>query len=226
MSKPEMVSVVIPTLNEAGTVGETIKGIEKNLATPKQIIVVDGGSTDGTQEIVKRNNCELIIEPKQGYGTAIKTGIRHAKGDIIVIIDGDGTYETKHINRLVEALRKEKAHLCLCSRLNGLLPKSMDLVNYLGNKMITFLFNTLYNQRLTDTQSGFRAIRRSTFEKYEFNAGDMAFATEMLIKLAQNGHKIIEVPTIYKPRSYGKSKLKEIRSGLEIFAVILKGVFF
>lgn len=114
--------------------------------------------------------------------------------------------------------------MALWPRLDGLLPKSMDLMDYLGNKVVTFLFNILYNQRLKDIQSGFRATWRSTIEKYEFNAGDMAFATERLIKVAQNGHKVVKVPTRYKPRAYGETKLKKLDSGLEIFSVLLKGI--
>jgi len=91
-SKVEMVSVVIPTLNEAGNILETLTTIEKKLAYPKEIIVVDGDSTDGTKEIVKDTNfCRLIIEPRRGYGLALRTGIKHAKGDVVVMVDGDGT---------------------------------------------------------------------------------------------------------------------------------------
>jgi len=87
-----MVSVVIPTLNEAGNILEAITTIQKELAYPKEIIVVDGNSTDGTIKIVKDTNiCKLIIEPRRGYGIALRTGIKQAKGDIVVMVDGDGT---------------------------------------------------------------------------------------------------------------------------------------
>ena len=103
-SKVEMVSVVIPTLNEAGNILQAVTTIEKELAYPKEIIVVDGNSTDGTIEIVKDTNfCRLIIQPVRGYGTALQTGMKLAKGNIIVMVDGDGTYEVKDINRLSTA---------------------------------------------------------------------------------------------------------------------------
>ncbi|MEM3055561.1 MAG: glycosyltransferase family 2 protein [Candidatus Bathyarchaeia archaeon] len=224
MSKINMVSAVIPTLNEAGTIGETIKTIKKVLRYPHEIIVVDGNSTDNTREIVKKENCKLIVEPKRGYGVALQAGLEQAKGDVVVMVDGDGTYEVKDVNKLLEALCREKAELCLGARMNGLYDKSMDITNYLGNKAITFIFNLLYRHKLVDTQSGFRVIMRSALEKVELKESDMAFATEMLIRFAKKGFKIIEVPTFYKPRVYGKSKLKRIKAGVEIFRVLIRGV--
>lgn len=225
MSKINMVSIVIPTLNEAGTIGHTIETIRREVKYPHEIIVVDGNSVDETQEIVRRfNPCQLIVEPRRGYGVAIKTGIRHAKGDVIVIVDGDGTYELKDVNLLVDSLLKENAELCLGARMNGLYEKSMDITNYIGNKLITFAFNILYKQKLVDSQSGFRAIKRSALEKIDFSEGDMAFATEMLVKFARKGFRIIEVSTTYKPRIYGRSKLKRIKAGLEIFKVLIRGI--
>jgi glycosyltransferase involved in cell wall biosynthesis len=86
VSKVEMISVVIPTLNEAGNILETVTTIQKEISYIKEIIIVDGNSTDGTQEIVKDTNfCRLIIEPRRGYGLALRTGIKNAKGDECMI---------------------------------------------------------------------------------------------------------------------------------------------
>ena len=221
-SKVEMVSVVIPTLNEAGNIREALATIEKELAYPKEIIVVDGNSTDGTKEIVKDTNCKLIIEPRRGYGTALKTGIKHAKGDVIVMVDGDGTYEVKHINLLLDAMIRNNAEMCLATRMYD--PnKAMGMMNFVANKVITFCFDMLYGQFLSDTQSGFRAISHSAIEKVELNEGDMAFATEMLVEFAKKGFKMVEVPTVYKSRKYGKTKLRKIKSGVEIFTTMIRG---
>src|SRR3990170_7566308 len=140
-SKVEMVSVVIPTLNEAGNILEAITTIQKELAYPKEIIVVDGNSTDGTIEIVKDTKlCKLIIEPRRGYGIALRTGMKQAKGDIVVMVDGDGTYEVKHINLLLDKMVKNDAELCLATRMYD--PnKAMGLMNFVANKIITFCFD-------------------------------------------------------------------------------------
>jgi glycosyltransferase involved in cell wall biosynthesis len=222
MQKVGMVSVVIPTLNEAGNILETLTTIEKELAYPKEIIVVDGNSTDGTKEIVKDTNCRLIIEPRRGYGIALRTGMKHAKGDVVVMVDGDGTYEVKHINLLLDTLIKKNAEMCLATRMFD--PnKAMGLVNFVANKIITFCFNMLFAQFLSDTQSGFRAISHSAIEKVDLSEEDMSFATEMLVKFATKGFKMVEVPSVYKSRKYGKTKLRKIKSGVEIFTVMFKG---
>jgi len=222
-SKVEMVSVVIPTLNEAGNIRELLSTINEELAYPKEIIVVDGNSTDGTLEIVKDSNCRLIIEPRRGYGVALRTGMKHAKGDVVIMVDGDGTYEMKHVNRLLQKMVETDAEMCLATRMYD--PnKAMGLMNFVGNKIITFCFNMLYKQNLSDTQSGFRAISHSAIEKIDFQETDMAFATEMLIKFAKKGFRMVEVPSVYKTRKYGKTKLKPFNAGIEIFAAMFKGL--
>ena len=223
-SKVEMVSVVIPTLNEAGNILEAITTIQKELAYPKEIIVVDGNSTDGTIKIVKDTNlCRLIIEPRRGYGIALRTGIKQAKGDIVVMVDGDGTYEVKHINRLLDTMVKNDAEMCLATRMYD--PnKAMGLMNFIGNKIITFCFDFLFSQFLSDTQSGFRAISHSAIKKVDLDQDDMAFATEMLVEFAKKRFKIVEVVSTYKSRKYGKTKMRKIKSGIEIFATMVRGL--
>src|SRR3990170_3170524 len=223
-SKVEMVSVVIPTLNEAGNILEAITTIQKELAYPKEIIVVDGNSTDGTIKIVKDTNiCRLIIEPRRGYGIALRTGMKHAKGDIIVMVDADGTYEVKHINRLLDTMVKKDAEMCLATRMYD--PnKAMGLMNFIGNKIITLCFDFLFSQFLSDTQSGFRAISHSAIEKVDLDQDDMAFATEMLVEFAKKRFKMVEVPSTYKSRKYGKTKMRKIKSGIEIFSTMVRGL--
>ena len=222
-SKVDLISVVIPTLNEAGNILEAVTTIEKELAYPKEIIVVDGNSTDGTIEIVKDASfCRLIIEPRLGYGVALRTGMKNAKGNIIVMVDGDGTYEVRHINRLVERMIEKDADMVLGTRMYDP-QKAMGFLNFIGNKLITFFYNFFYAQILSDTQSGFRAISHEAIDNVELKEGDMAFATEMLVQFAKEGYNMVEIPTTYKARKYGKSKLKPFKSGIEIFSTMFKG---
>ena len=223
-SKVELVSIVIPTLNEAGNILEAVTTIYKELEYPKEIIVVDGDSTDGTKEIVKDTNfCRLIVEPRRGYGVALKTGMKHAKGNIIVMVDGDGTYEVRHINRLLDRMIQKDADMVLATRMYD--PnKAMGFMNFVGNKVITFFFDFCYSQFLSDTQSGFRAISHEAIDSVKLNEEDMAFATEMLVQFAKEGYRMVEVPTTYKMRKYGKTKLKKFKSGIEISKTMLRGL--
>jgi glycosyltransferase involved in cell wall biosynthesis len=222
-SKVELVSVVIPTLNEAGNILEAVTTIEKDLAYPKEIIVVDGNSTDGTKEIVQNLDfCKLIVEPRRGYGLALQTGMRNAKGNIIVMVDGDGTYEVKHINRMLSRMIEKDADMVLATRMYD--PnKAMGLMNFIGNKVITNVYDFFYSQFLSDTQSGFRAISHEAIDNVKLKEGDMAYATEMLVQFAKEGYNMVEIPTTYKARKYGKPKLRRFKSGIEIFSTIFKG---
>jgi len=222
-SKVELVSVVIPTLNEAGTIKEAIDTIDKYVMYPKEIIIVDSNSTDGTIEIVKdTNRCRLIIEPRRGYGIALRTGIKNAKGNIIIMVDADGTYEFKHIDLLINRMLEKDADMVLATRMYD--PnKAMGFLNFLGNKVITLTYDFFYSQFLSDSQSGFRAISHEAINNVKLKETDMAFATEMLIQFAREGYNMVEIPTTYKPRTYGKTKLKPFKSGIEIFTTIFKG---
>jgi glycosyltransferase involved in cell wall biosynthesis len=222
-SKVEMVSVVIPTLNEAGNILEAVTTIHNDLSYPKEIIVVDGNSTDGTKEIVKDLDfCRLIVEPRRGYGLALKTGMKNAKGNIIIMVDGDGTYEVRHINRMIAKMVELDADMVLATRMYD--PnKAMGLMNFIGNKVITNFYDFLYSQFLSDTQSGFRAISHEAIDKVKLNEGDMAYATEMLIQFAKEGYSMVEIPTTYKARKYGKPKLRRFKSGIEIFSTMFRG---
>jgi glycosyltransferase involved in cell wall biosynthesis len=223
-SKVEMVSVVLPTLNEAGTILNAVNSIHENLSYPHEIIVVDSNSTDGTIEIVKNTKfCRLIIEPRRGYGVALKTGMKKAKGNIIIMVDADGTYEFKHINHLIEQMIKKDADMVLATRMYDP-KKAMGFFNFLGNKIITFCFDFCYSQFLSDSQSGFRAISHEAIDRVILKETDMAFATEMLIQFAKEGYTIVEIPSTYKHRSYGKTKLKPFKSGIQIFSTMFKGL--
>jgi len=222
--KIDLVSIVIPTLNEAGNILEAVTTIHEELTYPHEIIVVDGNSTDGTQDIVRRTNfCKLLIEPRRGYGRALKTGMENAKGEVIIMVDGDGTYEVKHIGQMIDKMIQEDADMVLASRMYD--PnKAMGFFNFVGNKIITFCFDFLYSQYLSDTQSGFRAISHEAIDNVHLVEGDMAFATEMLIKFTKKKYKMVEIKSTYKIRRYGKPKLQKFRSTIEIFTTMLKGL--
>ena len=220
-----IVTVVIPAFKEGKTIRKVIRDLKSSSSYNTEIIVVDGYSNDGTEEIVKEENAQFVSEPRIGYGRAIKTGIDHAKGDIVVIIDADDTYEACDIDKLVQPLLKDEADVCLASRLGGtLLPGSMPGMNRFGNRMFTSMYNAIYSQKVSDTQTGFRALTKKTIDCLELYSDGMGLSTVFLTEAAKRGFRITEFPTLYRPRDDdSRSKLNRLKAGWEILRILLLG---
>lgn len=225
IDKDLIISVVIPAFKEGKTIRKVIRDLKSCSSHNTQVIVVDGYSKDGTEEIVKEENVDFVMESRVGYGRAIKTGIDHAKGDIVVIIDADDTYEACDINKLVQPLLQNEADVCLASRLEGtLLPGSMPSMNFFGNRMFTSMYNMLYSQNVSDTQTGFRALTKKAIDCLDLYSDGMGLSTVFLTEAAKRGLKITEVPTVYRPRNnHSKSKLNRFKAGWEILRILLLG---
>jgi len=223
--KEPVVSVVIPAFKEGKTIRKVIRDLKSSSSYNTEIIVVDGYSNDGTEEIVKEENAQFVSESRIGYGRAIKTGIDHAKGDIVVIIDADDTYEADAIDKLVQPLLKDEADVCLASRLGGtILPGAMPSTNLFGNRMFTSMYNRIYGQNVTDTQTGFRALTKKTIECLDLYSDGMGLSTVFLTEAAKRGFRITEFPTVYRPRDDNSpSKLNRLRAGWEILRILLLG---
>lgn len=223
--KDPVISVVIPTLKEGKTIRKVIQDLKNSSSYNTEIIVVDGHSNDGTEEIVKEENAEFVTEKRKGYGRAIKTGIDRAKGDIVVIIDADDTYEACAIDRLITPLLKDDADVCLATRLGGtLLPGSMPGMNLFGNRMFTRIYNVVYGQKVTDTQTGFRALTKKTIDHLDLYSDGMGLATVFLTESAKRGYRITEIPTTYRARDdESRSKLNRFKAGWEIIRILLLG---
>jgi len=225
INEDRIISVVIPAFKEGKTIRKVIRDLKNSSSYNTQIIVVDGYSNDGTEEIVKEEDADFVSESRVGYGRAIKTGIDHAKGDIVVIIDADDTYEANDINKIIQPLLQDEADVCLASRLGGtLLPGAMPNMNLFGNRMFTSMYNVLYGQNISDTQTGFRALTKNTINCLDLHSDGMGLSTVFLTEAAKRGFRISEVPTVYRPRNnHSKSKLNRFKAGWEILRILLLG---
>lgn len=223
--KDPVVSIVIPAFKEGRTIRKVIRDLKNSSSYNTEIIVVDGYSNDGTEEIVKEENARFVTEKRVGYGRAIKTGIDHAKGDIVVIIDADDTYDASDINRVVQPLLKDEADVCLASRLGGkLLPGSMPGMNLFGNRMFTSMYNMIYRQNVSDTQTGFRAMYKKAIDRLDLYSDGMGLATEFLTEAAKKGFRITEFPSVYRPRDdESQTKMNKLKAGWEILRILLLG---
>jgi len=221
-----VVSVIIPTRNEGDTIESVIRAIPLNELPPTQVFVVDGQSNDGTVQKARAAGAQVISELKPGYGGAILTGVKHAEGDVIVLVDGDGTYELKDIPKLVNPILKDEADMVIGSRFAGTIDEgAMTRTNRIGNRILTWIYTLLFSKHLTDTQSGLRAIKRSILDDLDRYTTDFTFLQTLIIEASRQKLRIVEVPTSYHVRK-GKSKLSPLRDGSRILFVMIKHRFF
>lgn len=210
MYRDRKITVVVPCLNEE-------EGIQQVLARVPQyvdeVIVVDNDSTDGTAEIAKSMGARVIQERVRGYGRAYKTGLLHARGDVIVTLDGDHSYPVDALSYLLEALLNSKVGFISASRFPIQNPEAMSLKNLLGNKIISLIMSFLYLRRIRDSQSGMWIFYKDALKRMDLRSDAMAFSEEIKIEALRNreiGFK--EIPINFSNRA-GEKKLDLWRDG-------------
>ena len=200
------IAVVIPALNEAEAIGDVVRTVAQQ--NVHRVIVVDNGSTDGTADAARAAGAEVVIEPQRGYGNACRMGVAAASDTaILVFLDGDGSFDPGEIGCVVAPIIEARADLVLGSRELGGPPVSALLPHQrLGNQLVAALVRWLYGVRVTDV-GPFRAITRSTFDTLGMREPTYGWPTEMLVKAARHGARIVEVPVSYRARRGGVSKV-------------------
>jgi glycosyltransferase involved in cell wall biosynthesis len=209
------VSVILPSLDEERTIGECIIKIQKvfhDNAINGEIIVADS-SSDQTGTIAKSLGARVIRPERNGYGNAYLTGFKNARGRNIVMGDADNTYDFLEIPKLLAPL-KSGSDFVIGSRFKGTIHKgSMDgLHRYIGNPVLTWMLNFIFDTHYSDTHSGFRAITREALDRLPLTTGGMEFASEMLVMASKERLRIEEVPISYSPR-LTPSKLHSFADG-------------
>ncbi|MHB1440084.1 MAG: glycosyltransferase [Cuniculiplasma sp.] len=221
MSPKYNVSVIIPTMNEGKTIGQVIDGLQ--YLEPDQIIIVDTNSTDETREIASGKNAIILNEPRKGYGRAYKKGISEARGDIIVCLDGDGTYPTEAIGPLIDLLLIDKVDFISCDRMSLRTTHSYTNLHLVGNKILNKALAILYGYRLYDSQSGMWIFKKELYSKMRNLSDGMSFSQDIKIEAIRNG-QLIEVPIRYGVR-LTKPKLNTWRDGFQnLFELFTKYV--
>jgi glycosyltransferase involved in cell wall biosynthesis len=209
------VSVVIPCLNEAQSIEESVlrarRALEGN-GFRGEVIVADNGSTDGSPELAAQAGARVVEEKRRGYGSAYLAGFAAARGNYIVMADADLTYDFAEIPRFVEQL-EAGAELVMGNRMANIKPGAMPWHHrYIGNPLLTGTLNLFFRTGVSDAHCGMRAVRRQVLPQLDLRSPGMEFASEMVIRAAKLELDIREIPIEYHPRA-GESKLSSFRDG-------------
>jgi glycosyltransferase involved in cell wall biosynthesis len=210
MYQDHLITVVIPCLNEEEGIGQVLKRIPDFV---DEVIVVDNNSTDGTAKIAQSMGARVISENLRGYGRAYKTGLLHARGDIVITLDGDHSYPVDAISYLIEALLNSGVGFVSASRFPIQDPKSMSAKNLLGNRVLSLITSLLFLHRIRDSQSGMWIFYKHALEEMELVSDGMAFSEEIKLEaLLRPDIGFKEIPIRFSNRA-GEKKLRPWRDG-------------
>jgi hypothetical protein len=210
---PEL-SVVMPCLNEAQTVGGCVAKARESfrkLRISGEVVVADNGSTDGSPEVAARGGARIVIVAERGYGNALRGGIAAARGAYVVMGDSDGSYDFADLAPFLEKLR-QGYELVMGNRFRGcILAGAMPAMHrFLGNPVLTAIGRLLFRSPVGDFHCGLRGFSRAAYERLALRTTGMEFASEMVVKSALLGLKVAEVPIVLYPD--GRSRPSHLRA--------------
>ncbi|MFQ5683584.1 MAG: glycosyltransferase family 2 protein [Candidatus Binatia bacterium] len=212
-------AVLIPVFNEAQTIEELLRRV-RTVPLPKEIIVVDDGSTDGSREILKRletaiqaesdslNELKIFFQPaNRGKGAAIQSGLSHVTGDIVIIQDADLEYDPQDYVKLLEPIQAGHADVVYGTRFYGGGPhRVLFFWHYVGNQIVTFFSNVLTNLNLSDMEVGYKVFKSEVLKDIEIESERFGFEPEITVKVAKKQCRVYEVPISYHGRAYAEGK--------------------
>lgn len=224
-----VLTVLIPAFNEAATIEETLRRVEA-VSIDKEIIVIDDASGDETPARVERFFAgrplrKLIRQPaNRGKGAAIRAGLREATGQVVIIQDADSEYDPQDYSKLIEPILTGQAEVVYGSRILGSNPISYRRY-YWGGRFLTLVTNLLYRAGITDEPTCYKVFRRELLQSLTLEEDGFGFCPEVTAQVCRLGHRIIERPISYRPRSMAEGKKIRWKHGLEALWILLKWRF-
>ncbi len=214
-SRAPVLTVIIPAFNEAGTILQVVESVLR-LDILKQIIVIDDGSTDGTRETIQglagRASIDVVLHASnQGKGAAIQSGIRLAKGDILIVQDADLEYDPKDILRVIQPICDGESDVVYGSRYLTSAHQDQSFIHRFGNACLTGFSNWMTHQKLTDMETCYKAFRRELIQQIKIEQRRFGFEPEITAKLAKKKIRIREVGISYQSRSWNEGKKIGVR---------------
>ncbi len=212
-------SVLMPVFNEAATLEEAVRRVQ-GVPIAKEIVAVDDGSTDGSRDILKRleaetkrknspdNDFKVVLQPhNQGKGAALRTGLAHVTGDVVIIQDADLEYDPRDYTTLLDPILAGDADVVYGTRFAGGGPhRVMFFWHYLGNQVLTLFSNALSNLNLTDMEVGYKVFRTEIIKGIKLESERFGFEPEITMKIAKKKCRVYEVPISYHGRTYAEGK--------------------
>jgi glycosyltransferase involved in cell wall biosynthesis len=222
------VSIVVPVRNERSTVMELLERLRSvDCGMPKEIIVVDGASTDGTRDALEQlrgaSDVVLIFEDAaRGKGRAVRTGFDRASGDIVMIQDADLELDPVQIPSLLAPIVAGESDVVFGSRFKGRGRGPAPFVSYVGNKALTWASNILYLRHLTDILTCYKVLRSAVLQDLALSCDGFDIDAEITGALLRRGHHILEVPVEFEPRTVEDGKKLTPRVGWGVLRAIVR----
>jgi glycosyltransferase involved in cell wall biosynthesis len=235
-------SIIVPAFNEAETIDEILRRVRavplavetgygaegrRLVAFEREIIVVDDGSTDGTGEALRRLSEAPDIrvvrhEQNQGKGAAVRTGLQHTAGDVILIQDADLEYDPRDYPTLLKPIVEGRSQAVYGSRFRGGPTRAMFFWHMVGNQLLTFLTNLLYDSTLTDMETCYKVFTREVADKLKLRSSGWGVDPEITAQILRLGYRIYEVPISYTGREVMEGKKISWRDGFVVLWTLIR----
>jgi dolichol-phosphate mannosyltransferase len=211
--------VLVPTYEEASTIGDVVRRFREQGF--ERVLVVDGGSTDGTRELAREAGARVIEQSGSGKGQAVREALGYVEAPYVLMVDGDATYRPEDADRMVAPLLAGEAEHVIGNRFADMQPGAMSRFNKVGNGVINRAFRWIHGEDFRDILSGYRAFTRRSVEGFLLTAEGFGIETELAVECVKHGVETTVVPVTYEPRpDDSETNLSPVRDGATIILTL------